>query len=351
MGRSNSAARGGERGQIPSMEEVLERPRPRARGRFPVLNVALFLATIATTLWAGFLFSPLASGEVSFATVLEGGLPFAASLVGILFTHEMGHYVLARRHGVDSTLPFFIPAPIGFGTFGAVIRIRSALPSRRAVLDIGAAGPLAGFAVAIPLLFIGLARSELTEAPVAPGAAGPALGAPFWVITAFVEELARGSGFGEAARAIGATFTAPGAELATFGDSLITRGAAFLLFGDLPAGQDVLIHPIALAAWLGLLVTTLNLVPLGQLDGGHVLYALLGRRRAEQGSRLVSWFLLALGLFASWSWLVWWAVTRHVVGLRHPPALTEEPLGRGRRLIAVFSLLLFVLTFVPVPLR
>jgi membrane-associated protease RseP (regulator of RpoE activity) len=333
------------------MEEVLERPRPRARGRFPVLNVALFLATIATTLWAGFLFSPLASGEVSLASVVAGGLPFAASLVGILFTHEMGHYVLARRHGVDSTLPFFIPAPIGFGTFGAVIRIRSALPSRKAVLDIGAAGPIAGFVVALPLLFVGLAHSEVTATPVAPAAAGPALGAPFALVTAFLEELARGRGAGEAARAIGAAFLAPGAEVATFGDSLLTRAAAFLVFGDLPAGHDVLIHPVALAAWLGLLVTTLNLVPLGQLDGGHVLYALLGRQRAERASRLVSHFLLAMGLFASWSWLVWWVITRHVVGLRHPPALTEEPLGRGRRAIAVFSLLLFVLTFVPIPLR
>lgn len=333
------------------MEEVLERPRPRASGRFPVLNVALFLATIATTLWAGFLFSPLATGEVSLANVFAGGLPFASSLVGILFTHEMGHYVLARRHGVDSTLPFFIPAPVGFGTFGAVIRIRSALPSRKAVLDIGAAGPIAGFAVALPLLFVGLLQSEVTATPVAAAGASPHVGAPFALVTAFVEELTRGRGFGEAAAAVGAALAAPGGELATFGDSLITRGAAFLVFGDLPAGHDVLVHPIALAAWLGLLVTTLNLVPLGQLDGGHVLYALLGRRRAERGSRLVSHFLLAMGLFASWSWLVWWALTRWVVGTRHPPALTEEPLGRARQVIAVASLLLFVLTFVPIPLR
>ncbi|HYG69854.1 MAG TPA: site-2 protease family protein [Anaeromyxobacteraceae bacterium] len=334
------------------MEDVLERPRPRARGRFPVLNVALFLATIATTIWAGFLFSPLASEEhISLASVLEGGLPFAASLVGILFVHEMGHYVLARRHGVDSTLPFFIPAPVGFGTFGAVIRIRSALPSRRAVLDIGAAGPLAGFAVALPLLFVGLAQSEVIAAEEVAAAASPQLGAPFWLLTAFVEELARTGSLGEAASAVGAAFAAPGGELATFGDSLITRGAAWLVFGDMPAGHDVLVHPVALAAWLGLLVTTLNLVPLGQLDGGHVLYALLGRRGAERGSRLVSGFLLVMGLFAAWSWLVWWAITRWVVGVRHPPALSEEPLGPGRRAIAIFSLLLFALTFVPVPLR
>ena len=145
------------------MDDVLARPRPRAR--VPVTNIALFVATLATTIWAGMLFSPAAAGVQTFGElfqlvgrapdVLLEGLPFALSLVGILFVHEMGHYVLARRARVDTTLPYFIPVPFGVGTLGAVIRMRSAIPSRRAILDIGASGPLAGLALALPLLAVG----------------------------------------------------------------------------------------------------------------------------------------------------------------------------------------------------
>src|SRR5512134_3447334 len=141
------------------MDGVLVRTRPR--GRFPAVNVALFLATVATTLWAGFGLSPLAAGAPTVVNVIVGGLPFAASLVAILFAHEMGHYVAARRHGVVTTLPYFIPVPFGAGTLGAVIKMRSAIPSRRAALDIAAAGPLAGLALALPLLVWGLAHSEV----------------------------------------------------------------------------------------------------------------------------------------------------------------------------------------------
>src|SRR5512138_494844 len=128
------------------MDEVIVRARAR---RFPALNLALFLATVATTLWAGYGLSPLAARAPTLPNVLRGGLPFAASLVAILFAHEMGHYLVARRHGVAATLPYFIPVPFGAGTLGAVIRMRSAIPSRRAALDIAAAGPLAGLALAI----------------------------------------------------------------------------------------------------------------------------------------------------------------------------------------------------------
>jgi membrane-associated protease RseP (regulator of RpoE activity) len=138
----------------------------------------------------------------------------------------------------------------------------------------------------------------------------------------------------------------PGPQL--LGDSLLTLAASRLVHGELPPGTDLFLHPVALAAWLGLLVTTLNLVPLGQLDGGHVLYALAGRRLAHLASRLVSLGLLAAGLFLSWNWLIWWGLTR-VIGLGHPPALSEEPLDRPRAALAVLSLVLFALTFVPVP--
>ncbi len=312
------------------MDDVLVRPRPRER--FPAVNVALFLATLVTTLWAGFELSPLAAHAPTLPNVVRGGLPFAASLVAILFSHEMGHYLVARRHGVVATLPYFIPVPFGAGTLGAVIRMRSAIPSRRAALDIAAAGPLAGLALAVPLLVWGLAHSDVRAVAHAPVAS--ALASPFAVVRALWEGRPLVAGAG------GAQF---------FGDSLLTTAASFAVHGPLPPGTDVFLHPVAFAAWLGLLVTALNLVPLGQLDGGHVLYALLGRRGALVGSRIVSAGLLAAGVFLSWNWVVWWLLTRFVIGLRHPPALREEPLDPARRALAILSLVLFALTFVPVP--
>ena len=311
------------------MDEVLARVRTR---RFPTLHVALFLATVATTLWAGFTLSPLAARGPTLPNVVRGGLPFAASLVAILFTHEMGHYLVARRHGVMATLPYFIPVPFGAGTLGAVIRMRSQLPSRRAALDIAAAGPLAGLAVALPLLLWGLAHSEL-QATAGPSA-GSALVSPYALVRALLE---------------GRPLIAaePGAQF--FGDSLLTIAASRLVHGVLPAGTDLALHPVAFAAWLGLLVTTLNLMPMGQLDGGHVLYALAGRRYAHLGSQVVSAGLLLAGIFLSWNWLVWWMVTRFAVGLRHPPSATEEPLDPARGAVAILSFVLFALTFVPVP--
>jgi membrane-associated protease RseP (regulator of RpoE activity) len=310
------------------MAEVLA----RERARFPTLHVALFLATVATTLWAGYTLSPLAARAPTLPNVVRGGLPFAASLVAILFTHEMGHYLVARRHGVVATLPYFIPVPFGAGTLGAVIRMRSQLPSRRAALDIAAAGPLAGLAVAVPLLLWGLAHSEI-QAATGP-TVGSAMVSPWALLRAFLDgqPLLQGE---------------PGAQF--FGDSLLTIAAARLVHGVLPAGTDLALHPVAFAAWLGLLVTTLNLMPMGQLDGGHVLYALAGRRYAHVGSRIVSAGLLLAGIFLSWNWLVWWTVTRFGVGLRHPPSAMEEPLDPARGAVAILSFVLFALTFVPVP--
>jgi len=312
------------------MDDVLVRPRPRTR--FPAVHLALFLATVVTTLWAGFELSPLAAYAPSVPNVVRGGLPFAASLVAILFSHEMGHYLVARRHGVVATLPYFIPVPFGAGTLGAVIRMRSAIPSRRAALDIAAAGPLAGLALAVPLLLWGLAHSEVREVLHAPVAS--ALASPFALVRALWE---------------GRPLVAEPAAAQFFGDSLLTLAARLAVHGSLQPGTDVLLHPVAFAAWLGLLVTALNLVPLGQLDGGHVLYALVGRRAALVGSRLVSASLLAAGLFLSWNWIVWWLLTRFLIGLRHPPSIVEEPLDPARRAVAILSLVLFALTFVPVP--
>jgi membrane-associated protease RseP (regulator of RpoE activity) len=320
------------------MEDVLGRVPARAPTRFPTLNVLLFLATLGTTLVSGWsMVGPRIAGlelPEALLTIARAGLPFAATLLGILFTHEMGHYVLARRYGVDTTLPFFIPAPlIGVGTFGAVIRIRSRMPSLRAVLDIGAAGPIAGFLVAVPLLLWGYAHSTVMTEQVAVVTESPLRWLLGWM------------GILEAAPGAGSE------RILVYGESLVTLAARAITHPDLPAGADIVVHPVAHAAWFGMLVTALNLFPLGQLDGGHVVYALLGRERARRISRAVSWSLLALGLLVSVTWLFWWLVTRFVVGYGHPPAVVEERLTPASRVLAIASLLLFAVTFTPIPIR
>lgn len=309
-------------------------PPPRRRWRW--LPALLLLATAYTTVTTG---ADLALGERLAAaadgpTRLLAGLPYASALLAILGAHELGHWLMGRAWGVDSTLPHFIPGPGPAGTFGAVIRIRSPIPSRRAVLDIGIAGPLAGLVVALPVLALGLSRSEIR--PVGDALLeGAGLESPLALLRSW---LAGRDLLGEVS----------GAQL--MGDSLATWGMQRLVLGPVPPGHEVLLHPVAFAGWIGLLVTTLNLLPIGQLDGGHVLYAWLGGERAEKASRLLSWGLFAAGLTTSWTWLVWWAITRFLVRLRHPPATEEEePLDRGRVVLAILALLLFALTFVPVP--
>jgi len=319
------------------MDDVLGRAPTRTRTGFPTVHVLLFVATVGTTLYAGWGMAgaPLLRGASPSEAVLaaaRAGLPFAAALLGILFTHEMGHYVLARRYRVDTTLPFFIPAPFGVGTFGAVIRIRSRLPSLRAVLDIGIAGPIAGLLVAVPLLLWGYAHSTVVTTSLQ-----VEFQAPLAALFAWIRGAAAGGPMSS--------------QIPVFGDSLVTWAAAALTHPNLPPGADIALHPVGIAAWFGLLVTAFNLFPMGQLDGGHALYALLGRDRARRISRAVSWALLAMGLTVSATWLVWWVVTRFLVGYGHPPAILEEPLSPRRRALAIASLVLFAITFVPLPIR
>lgn len=306
---------------------------PRRR-RLPWWNAALFLATVATTVLSGAAFAGWAGGGAT--SLVLAGLSYATAVLSILLAHEMGHWLLARAWGVDSTLPYFlpiyVPGSMNFGTLGALIRLRSPIPSRDAVLDIGAAGPIAGALVAIPVYAWGLAHSEVRAVGEL---AATNTGSPFEMLRAFLR---------------GETLTW-GGDAVVFGDSLLTAGIQRLVLGAMPPGHDVVIHPVALAAWLGLFVTTLNLLPLGQLDGGHVTYAWLGKRGALRVSRLVSAGLLLAGIFVSLNWLVWWLLTRIVIGLRHPPAIDEAPIGPARRAVALASLALFVLTFVPVPFR
>jgi membrane-associated protease RseP (regulator of RpoE activity) len=224
--------------------------------------------------------------------------------MGILLAHELGHYLMARRHGVDVTLPYFIPAPSFIGTFGAFIKMRSPARDPRMLLDIGAAGPLVGVAVSIPLVALGLSLSEVKQIE---GQTGTALG-----------------------------------------DSILLWILSRLVVGPLPPGCDVVIHPVGFAGWIGLLVTSLNLLPVGQLDGGHVVYALLGERQ-KRISKLVFVGLLALGVLGWEGWLVW-GVLLLIMGFRHPPPVEWwVPLDRKRKAIGWLTMAVFVLTFIPVP--
>ena len=283
----------------------------------PLVHLGLFLATVVTTLLAG----TLILGGVSLDELwndpgrIAVGLPFAAALLGILGVHEFGHYALGRRHRMPVSLPYFIPVPpippFLLGTLGAVIRLRGAIRDRRALFDMAVAGPLAGLVVAIPIYVLGLKLSSLVRIPQ-----GEAEGA-------YVQ----------------------------FGDALLPKLLERLTLGTLPPDSDILLHPVGVAAWFGFFVTALNLIPAGQLDGGHIVYALFGRRHAFV-SKLAVGGLVAIGLsFGSINWLVWAALIVGVMGVRHGPTMDDiTPLDRRRRALGLFALILLFLLLPPVPL-
>lgn len=289
----------------PEYRDVPALGRPR---RGPGLHIALFAATFATAAMA----SALNQGVDILAEParLVAGFPYAIALLAILLSHECGHYFLARAHRVDATLPFFIPAPpviFFIGTLGAFIRMRSLPRDRRALFDIGAAGPWAGIMVAVPVLMLGLSLSEIRPA-------------------------------------------SPGGEAGLFlGDSLLFKALTWLILGTTGDNVTIVLHPIALAGWVGLLVTALNLLPVGQLDGGHVVYAAFGERWHRWISRGTLVTLIVLGVGGAATWLVW-AVLLSFLGLRHPRLVDgETPLDRPRRWAAVATLAMFVVTFMPEP--
>ncbi len=310
--------------------ELTAQPVPQPPKRKIILPAILFLATIITTTGAGYFwhvgFVSQSSGEAleRFAPLdLLNGLPFALTILMILLAHEMGHYLTCRYYGIDATLPYVIPAPsfillpsgtvapfMIFGTFGAVIKIRSQFPDRRQLFDVGIAGPLAGFVFIIPALIIGLRLS--TQFTIADSVQGT------W----------------------------------EFGEPLIFRLASMAFFPG-EAGAAINLHPIGWAAWFGMVATSLNLLPVGQLDGGHIVYGLFGARTHRIVSYLTFGALVGIS-FYSWpmaGYLVF-AVILLFIGFRHPRPLMEfPPLARGRFLVALIGLIIFVVTFMPVPFR
>lgn len=244
--------------------------------------------------------------------LLALGLSFSLPALAILLCHELGHYVACRRYQLPATPPFFLPAPFGIGTAGAFIRIRAPIRSKRELFDVGVWGPLAGFAALVPFLVVGVARSRPAAIDTVP-------------------------------------LDAAGGLLLLPGDCLAVQLVARWFHGPLPAGTVLDLHPFALAAWFGLLATAINLLPLGQLDGGHILYAVTGGLQR----RLAFPLWLALGIAGLMVWTGWllWCVIVLFMGLAHPPVRDEAtPLGTGRRALALVALAIFVVSFMPVPL-
>ncbi len=284
---------------------VEREPQPgeirKPRQRRVRVNIFLFLATIFTTLFAGALLADV--DPVADPALIYKGLPFSCALMSILLSHELGHYLMSRWHRVDATLPYFIPAPTIVGTFGAIIRMHSHVPDRRALLDIGATGPIVGFIVSIPCVIIGLRLSEAV-----PGTSGGMI----------------------------------------FGSSLLLEVISRGLFPSVPEGYVITIHPVALAGWLGLLVTMMNLLPVGMMDGGHIAYALFGSWH-HHISRIAVIILVLMGIFGWFGWAVW-GIVNVFFGLRHPPPLDPGvPLDRKRKIVAALAAVILIITFVPTP--
>ena len=302
-----------------------------------LIHLLLFLAALASALVAGGFLAGIDVLGTRFREIggswfpvptgfrfaaLGTGVPFAITFIGILLGHELGHYFAARRHRVPVSLPYFIPFPPYFslvGTLGAFIRLRGPMIRRSVLFDIGVAGPLASFVLSLPVLAIGLSLSEVIPA------SDPGL-YPFLIH--FLDQPIR------------------------IGSNVIVHVAATLTLPGFGAGNTVILHPLAFAGWLGIFVTALNLIPLGQLDGGHILYAIAGPRQRALGMAFVV-LLLPLGL-VWWGWWLWGGIAL-VLGrgkVAHPPVLMEEvPLGRGRTILGWAAIALFILSFSPAPLE
>jgi membrane-associated protease RseP (regulator of RpoE activity) len=298
---------------LPPEVTWLPAPRPKFQHNYR-RHLVFFLLTVFTTsftpawmaLSEGFNPLPLFRWDVFLV-----GLRYSIPVLTILSAHEFGHYFACRYHNVDATLPYFIPAPLPLtGTLGAVIRIREAFPSKRALFDIGVAGPLAGFVALLPFLYWGMTRSVVTPIPSGP-------------------------------------------NVINFGEPLLWKLFQWIHFGPMPSGMEVAIDQVGFAAWWGILATALNLLPFGQLDGGHIMYANLGRRAAPVSlATLVLVFLLAMRSASWFSMAAMMVVMAFMFGFRHPRVFDEhEPLDPTRRVVALIALTVFLLCFTPVPIE
>ncbi len=266
------------------------------------INILLFVITVITTAIAG-----AESGE-SIGAIFTSGLPFSATIMFILLSHEMGHYMAAKYFGVKATLPYFIPFPSIIGTMGAVIKLKSPIYSRKALLYIGAMGPVAGFITSLIAITIGVYLSEIKPIPVNPG--------EFNIF---------------------------------FGDSILTAFIIKTIHGEMPQGHDIFLSPYAWAGWIGFLVTSLNLMPIGQLDGSRIIYALIGRKQLYVGWTA---FIGLIILSIIWpGWIVWIILSLVLLKIGHPPVGNGVRLSFGEKMLVYFCILIFLITFIPMPVK
>uniref|UniRef100_A0A7C6AHB7 Site-2 protease family protein n=1 Tax=candidate division WOR-3 bacterium TaxID=2052148 RepID=A0A7C6AHB7_UNCW3 len=267
------------------------------------LNILLFVATVFTTLLAGALNS--GGNPLKNFSDIWMGIPFSFSLMAILTCHELGHYFVSKKYGLVTSLPYFIPVPFHFlGTFGAIIRMKSIVPSRKALLRIGMAGPISGFLVAFIVSIIGIMLSEVRPAP------------------------------------------GTGAYL-RLGDSLLFFILGKIIHPSIPEGMDIFLHPMAFAGWIGFLVTSMNLIPIGQLDGGHIAYSILLK---NQKKLYIPVILLLIGFGILWQGWIIWGLLAFILARREP--LIQDgltPLSKREKLYALIALLVLILTFIPQP--
>ena len=285
-------------------QEVIKISFPQFQRKEKItLNLILFVITLFTTTLAGAMME--GAGRKGILWFISG-FKFSLPLMLILGIHEIGHYLAAKYHNIRATLPYFIPAPTLIGTFGAFIKIKEPIKYRDTLMDVGAAGPLAGFFAALPILFWGVWHSKIVM------------------------------------------ITKPAVGL-RLGGSIILVAVVKAIHGTIPSGYDLQLSAPAFAAWLGLFVTSLNLLPIGQLDGGHIMYALLGGEKADVVSRIVFFTLLPLGIF--WpGWIIWAFLLYFVLGLKHPPIIYPSmSLDWRRKFLGWFCIFIFIITFTPVP--
>ncbi|MDI6839978.1 MAG: site-2 protease family protein [bacterium] len=285
---------------------IVELPKIREEKRW--VNLVLLIATVITTVFAG----SFLSGVNPFENLkyISYGIPFSFTLLLILGSHELGHYFACRHRNISATLPYFIPVPppiFPLGTFGAIIRIKAPISDKKGLVEVGAAGPVTGFIMAIPITIIGLKLSKFIPASQIKGAIFLGNSLLFWTLTK-------------------------------------------LFASHPPIGYELSLHPIAFSGWVGMFVTAINLLPLGQLDGGHISYALLGER-----VKFIPWIMIGLMLALGIYWPGWWMwsiLILVIIGIKHPPPLNSiTQLDLQHRIIGVIALFIFVITFIPVPFR
>jgi len=292
--------------QYREIEEYYEDVKGKRRFKFldklssdnPKINLGLFIVTCFTTFLTGW----LQNGT------WQSGVWYSFGIISILTAHEMGHYLMCRKYGIRATLPFFIPFPPfinPFGTMGAVIKMEALIPSRKALFDVAAAGPIAGLVLTIPAIYFGVKMSDIVDVS---GTQSPGI--------------------------------------IYLGESLLYAQLSNLAIGTLPEGKDVLLHPLAYAGWAGLFVTALNLLPIGQLDGGHIIYAMLGKKHKRVA-------LIGLVLFGALvinypGWIVLFLLLIWF-GYKHPPTLDDRDIDQKRKLIGIITIIIFFLSFTPEP--